>query len=131
MQLFEKDYKAAAKTELERDIRELEARDKTAQTTMDASDISANITFAQRINLIDEKQAQNLRRRIDEAKKFEQLMRNECGERVDDFENPRERAERFFDMESVNAHISEARAMDTVDHRNHSDKCRSYGEKEK
>ena len=66
MSLLEKGYRAAAKTELERDIRKLEARDKAAQTRTDFTEntngILSNIAFAQRINLISEQQAQEMRK---------------------------------------------------------------------
>ena len=52
MTLFESGYKAAAKTELERKIREREDKDKVAQTRTDFSEntggTQSNIAFAQR-----------------------------------------------------------------------------------
>lgn len=114
MPLFESGYRAAAKTELERDIRELEAKDKAAQTrtefTESASGIQSNITFAQRINLISEEQAQAMKKRVEIAIQHNQFMRNESEERTDDFENPRERAGRYFDMDTLNAEINRERA---------------------
>lgn len=114
MPLFESNYRAAAKTELERNMRELEAKDKVAQTRTDFSEnvigIQSNITFAQRLNLISEEQAQDMKRRVEIAVQQNQFMRNESEERIDDFENPRERAERYFKMDSVNAEINRERA---------------------
>lgn len=114
MPLFESNYRAAAKTELERNMRELEAKDKVAQTRTDFSEnvigIQSNITFAQRLNLISEEQAQDMKRRVEIAVQQNQFMRNESEERIDDFENPRERAERYFKMDSVNAEINQERA---------------------
>lgn len=114
MPLFESNYRAAAKTELERNMRELEAKDKVAQTHNDFSEnvigIQSNITFAQRLNLISEEQAQDMKRRVEIAVQQNQFMRNESEERIDDFENPRERAERYFKMDSVNAEINRERA---------------------
>lgn len=78
MPLFEKGYRAAAKTELEREIRELEAKDKAAQTRTDfsesASGTQSNITFAQRLNLISEEQAQAMKKRIEIAVQQNQFM---------------------------------------------------------
>ena len=98
MSLLESGYKAAAKTELERDIRELESKDKAAQTRTEfeesASGIQSNITFAQRLNLIGEQQAEEMKRRVETAIAQNNFMRNEMEELTDDFENPRERSER-------------------------------------
>lgn len=114
MPLLESGYRAAAKTELERDIRELEAKDRAAQTRTEfqsgASAIQSNITFAQRLNLISQEQADAMEKRIEAAVLYERTMRNESQERVDDIENPRERAGRYFDMDNVNAEISRERA---------------------
>jgi hypothetical protein len=114
MPLLESGYRAAAKTELERNIRELEAKDRAAQTRTEfqssASAVQSNITFAQRLNLISQEQADAMEKRVEAATLFERTMRNESQERVDDIENPRERAGRYFDMENVNAEISRERA---------------------
>lgn len=115
MPLIENGYKAAAKTELERSIRELEAKDKAAQTRTEfqpgASAIQSNITFAQRLNLISQEQAEAMKKRLEAVEQHNQFMRNESEERIDDFENPRERSERYFDMDSVNAEINRERAQ--------------------
>lgn len=114
MPLLESGYRAAAKTELERDIRELEAKDRAAQTRTEfqsgASAVQSNITFAQRLNLISQEQADTMKKRVEAAVLYERSMRNESQERVDDIENPRERAGRYFDMDSVNAEINRERA---------------------
>lgn len=114
MPLLESGYRAAAKTELERNIRELEVKDRAAQTRTEfqssASAVQSNITFAQRLNLISQEQADAMEKRVEAATLFERTMRNESQERVDDIENPRERAGRYFDMENVNAEISRERA---------------------
>lgn len=138
MPLLESGYRAAAKTELERDIRELEAKDKAAQTRTDftesANGIQSNITFAQRLNLISEQQAQEMKRRVDTAVAHNQFMRNESEERVDDFENPRERAERYFKMDSVQAEISRERAAtesERVNNPTHDVQIRPTSDREK
>lgn len=114
MPLLESGYKAAAKTELERDIRELESKDKAAQTRTEfaesANGIQSNITFAQRLNLIGEQQAEEMKRRVETAIAQNNFMRNEMEELTDDFENPRERSERYFNMDSVQAEINRERA---------------------
>lgn len=115
MPLLESGYKAAAKTELERDIRELEAKDKAAQTRTEfeesASGVQSNITFVQRLNLISEQQAAEMKRRVEIAVAQNNFMRNESEERTDDFENPRERSERYFNMDTVQAEINRERAV--------------------
>lgn len=120
MPLFESGYKAAAQTELERNIRELEAKDKAAQTRTEfqsgASAVQSNITFAQRLNLISQEQADTMKKRVEAAVLYERNMRNESQERVDDIENPREREERYFDMDSVNAEIDRERAKEEAAH---------------
>ena len=114
MPLLESGYKAAAKTELERDIRELESKDKAAQTRTEfaesANGIQSNITFAQRLNLIGEQQAEEMKRRVETEIAQNNFMRNEMEELTDDFENPRERSERYFNMDSVQAEINRERA---------------------
>lgn len=126
MPLLESGYRAAAKTELERDIRELEARNKEAQRKTDftenAERIQNNITFSQRLNLISEQQAKEMKRRVDIAVAHNQFMRNECEERVDDFENPRERAERYFRMDTVQAEINRERAAAESDRVNNTER---------
>lgn len=128
MPLLESGYRAAAKTELERNIRELEAKDRAAQTRTEfqssASAVQSNITFAQRLNLISQEQADAMEKRVEAATLFERTMRNESQERVDDIENPRERAGRYFDMENVNAEISRERARAESTRRNESSQTR-------
>lgn len=115
MPLFERGYKAAAQTELERRTREIEEKDKKAQTREDfdaqVNSLNSNLNFAERINLISAEQAQAYRDRCREAtERFEEMMRLEHEERVDGFENPRERAERYMSMDEVQAEISRERA---------------------
>lgn len=116
MPLFESRYKAAAKTELERDIRRLEEKDKAAQTKVDfdntANMASSNLNFAQRLNLISAEQYAKYKERIEKAtQEYERMQRTESQEeRVDDFENPRERTDRYMKMEEVQAQIAQERA---------------------
>lgn len=51
-----------------------------------------------------------MEKRVEAAVFHECTMRNESQERVDDIENPRERAGRYFEMDNVNAEISRERA---------------------
>lgn len=109
MPLLESKYQAAARTELERRARELEAKDKAAQAIDPAAqDVSANISFARDTGLISEQQAEAYRKRI-RAVQQERFMRTEAQERVDDIENPRERAGRYYDLEEVKAEASRER----------------------
>lgn len=116
MALLERGYKAAATTELERKVRELEERDKTAQTKLqffeDAICTKSNLNFAERLNLISASQADDYRQRILKAMlAFKYLQKTETRDDiVDGFENPRERAARYQKMESYNAQIVQARA---------------------
>ncbi len=121
MQLFERGYKAAATAELERSVRDLEERDKTAQTKAtfmkDAASTESNLNFAERINLISVTQADAYRERMLKAQlDFERMQRTETRDDiVDSFENPRERAARYQDMDSYNAQIAQERARANAD----------------
>lgn len=115
MPLFERGYKASAQTELERKIREIEEKDKIAQTKADftasLNSFESNLNFAERINLISAQQAELMRERAKKATmNYEKMERNEFDTRVDDFENPRERASRYMKMEEAQAEISKARS---------------------
>ncbi len=124
MPLFERGYKAAATAELERSVRELEERNKTAQTKTDfmkdAASTESNLNFAERINLISTTQAEAYRERMLKAHlDFERMQRTETRDDiVDSFENPRERAARYQDMDSYNAQIAQERAKANADKSN-------------
>ena len=121
MALFEKNYKAAAIAELERSVRDLEERDKTAQTKpafeKDVADTQGNLNFAERLNLINAVQAEAFRQRVQKAQiEFERMQRTETRDDiVDSFENPRERAARYQDMDKYNAQIAAERASASAD----------------
>lgn len=120
MPLFERGYKAAATAELERKTRELEEKDKKAQTKEDFEDASralhSNLNFAERINLVSAEQAQAYRDRVKQAAiDFERMQRLEHDERTDDFENPRERTERYMKMEEAQAQIAQERAAQSAE----------------
>lgn len=115
MPLFESGYKAAAVTELERSVRELEARNKTAQTKanweLQASTTGGNVNFAQLLELVSLEQANAFKERIESARReFADFERTESREIVDDYENPRERAERYQSMDKYTAEITAERA---------------------
>ena len=114
--LFERPYRAAAATELERSLREIEDRNKKAQTKDTfheaASNMTSNVNFAEKLNLITAQQAEAYRERIKKAAaEYERMQRTESQEgRVDDFENPRERTDRYMSMEEAQAEIARERA---------------------
>jgi len=117
--LFENNYRAAATTELERDIRSLEERDKTAQTKpvfeQGSNAVNSNINFAERIELINADQADDYYKRVEQAqRRFENLERYETREIVNDTENPRERAHRYQSLDDYNSRIANERAKATI-----------------
>lgn len=118
MPLFERGYKAAATAELERSVRELEERNKIAQTKADfmkdAASTESNLNFAERINLISTTQAEAYRERKIQTSlaDFKRLERLETRDIVNDFENPREIARRYYDMDSYNTQIAKERELD-------------------
>lgn len=109
MGLLESNYKIAARSELERDIRRIEEKDKAAQTKAEtqikANEIQNNIEFAQRLNLITQQQAEAYKRRVKEVVDFNELMKREIEDIPDDFENPREREKRFQSLDELQAQI--------------------------
>lgn len=120
MALFEKNYKAAAVTELERSVRDLEERDKTAETKpvfqKDMSEAQSNLNFAERLNLVSAVQADTYRERMKKAhQNFERLERNETRDIVNDLENPRERSARYQDMDMYHAQLAQERAKASVE----------------
>lgn len=122
MGLFESNYKASATTELERELRGLEKRDRVTQNVegaeMQFEACSSKIDFAEKIRLINQQQAEDFRKRIREMKATENakhLQRTEyCDDIVDDFENPRERTIRFENMDRVNEAIQREKASESV-----------------
>lgn len=118
MGLFEPNYKASAATELERELRGLEEKDKVAQTAlgseMQFEVCSSKIDFAEKIRLINQQQANDLRKRLREIKATKQaiyMQRIEYRDDIiDDFENPRERTKRYENMDRVNDEIQREKA---------------------
>lgn len=120
MALFERNYRAAATAEFERSVRDLEERDKVAETKSvfqkDATDVQSNLNFAERINLVSTVQADAYRDRILKAHlAFDRMERTETRDFVDDLENPRERSARYQNMDTYNAQIAQERAKNNAD----------------
>lgn len=113
MALVESRYKAAARAEIERDIRQLEERGKIKYAgIMDSTRDSTfgNVDFSQRISLISDAQAKEYRSRIQAAEiERQKLERNETRDIVNDFENPRERAARYQGLDQYNTEIRRER----------------------
>lgn len=111
--LFERPYRAAATTELERATREIEDRDKKAQTRKDfdeaTSNVNSNINFAERLNLISAEQAEAYRERIKKATEARQQIRA-----AEQQEDTRERTEQLMSMEEIQAQISRERASENA-----------------
>ena len=120
MAFFERGYKAAALTELERCVRDLEERDKVAEQKpkfdTDLNEVSTNLNFAERIELVSAVQAQALRDRLNKAHLEYARTVRETHDIVNDYENPRERAARFQDMERYNSQIAKERAKSIEEH---------------
>lgn len=138
MQLSEREYKAAATTELERRIRDIENRDKTAQTkselTKDSANVSSNVGFAQQLHLISDMQAEAYKERIKRAQlEFQNMQRTETrSDLVDGFENPGERSARYQNMDSYNAQILRERAKANEEkYRSEQEQARDYDEGER
>lgn len=114
MPLLERGYKAAAKTEIERKVRELEDKDAIAQKKVDVSEsaaiVSTNIEFAQRIKLITGQEAERYRKRLQAVKEAQELLRTQTGRAVDGFSNPQEQGAHFYSLEEVQADIARHRA---------------------
>lgn len=121
MPLFERNYRAAATAELERTLRELEERDKIAETKIDFDkevfSFQSNLTFAERLNLITSVQSDIMRERVLKAEQeYRHIQRTETRDDiVDDFENPRERAARYQSMDEYNAEIARTREKQNSD----------------
>ncbi len=119
MPLLEKNYRVAATAELERNAKALEERDKIEQNKpefmKDTAEFQNNVNFAERLNLINHIQAEAYRERavklLKEQNNYERLQKTEIrGDIVDDFENSRERADRYQDMDKYKEKIAQERA---------------------
>ena len=120
--LFERPYRAAATTELERSMRAIEDRNKKAQTRGSFDEqvaaMLSNLQFAQKLNLISEQQAAAYKERVEESQKeYARIQRAEREEnRARNPENPAGNSEKLMSMEEVQAQISRERANDSAQH---------------
>ncbi|BAL01901.1 hypothetical protein OBV_p-00460 (plasmid) [Oscillibacter valericigenes Sjm18-20] len=120
MSFFERRYKAAALSELERCVRDLEEREKAVEQMpkfdTDLNEVSTNIKLLERIELVSAIQAQAFRDRLVKAHQEYARMVRETHDIVNDYENPRERATRFQNMERYNSQIVRERAASSERH---------------
>lgn len=132
MGLLERGYKAAATADLERSLRELEERDRTAMQKTDLSEettaIRNNLNFAERLNLISATQAEQYRQRIEFLRELQQKQTEEI---VDSLENPRERAARYQSLDSYNARIAQERTSDNAENGTRANRVVSHEETER
>lgn len=117
MSLFERGYRAAAKTELEHNLREIEERNKNAQTKASEQETAAitfdsNVTFAQKCGLISEQEAAKYRKRLEAARSHEELARTQTEEIVDGYSNPYEQGVERFTMEEAQAYVDREAAAE-------------------
>ena len=116
MPLFERGYRAAAKTELERDMREIEERNKTAQTKTDfeqaTTTMGSNINFAERLNLISAKEAASYRKRLKEAN--QEMNRAERAEAEGKVRESDMKADGYMTMDEYKLEIEKERAEDAA-----------------
>ena len=118
MALFERGYQAAARAELDREVRELEDKDKVAQMLnpeQAVASVTSNADFAERIGLISEASAMQLRERVKKAQLDYERFQRETRDIVNDYENPRERAARYQSMDKVLAQINAERAKEQTE----------------
>jgi len=110
MGLFNKGYCSAAQEELDRAVSELEAKAKEAQTSIDeeAANVKSNISFAERIGLINEEVAFHLRERVQRAIAEHKRFVREEYDIVNDYENHGERAKRFRALDSFQEEVRAA-----------------------
>ncbi len=135
MPFFERGYRAAAKTELERAARELEERNKTVQTRANGQETAAitfdnNVSFAQQIGLISAQEAAAYRKRVQAAKelKDQEEHARQTEEIVDGFSNPHEQAIERFTMEEAQAYVDAEKAREAAKEMNEPKENRSHSE---
>ena len=116
MPLFERGYRAAAKTELERDMREIEDRNKKAQTKTDfeqaTTTMGSNINFAERLNLISAKEAAAYRKRLKEVTR--EMNRAERAEGEGKVRESDMKADGYMTMDEYKVEIEKERAEDAA-----------------
>lgn len=132
MPLFERGYRAAAKTELERDMREIEDRDKKAQTKTDfeqaTTTMGSNINFAERLNLISAKEAAAYRKRLkDVAQEVNRAERAESEGKVRESDM---KADGYMTMDEYKLEIEKDRAEDAA-HKNQAERVQNNHSQDK
>ena len=99
------DYKKNAYMELEKDISKMENQ-RVLPDKDDMARFSANVQFAQRINLINLEKAREYRKRVND---LEHNRRTQTGIIDDAYENPLEREIRYSSMEALKEEIAHER----------------------
>lgn len=115
MGLFEsREFNQNAMTELERQMRNIEAVKPETITDKSMETLSANIQFAETAHLIRSVQADNFRMRLQNVRnqaEHQRLVREEYGEATDGYENPHERSVRYATMDEVKTNIEAMKAL--------------------
>ena len=99
-------YQKEANLELERSIQNLE-RQKASIDMNELAKYNANLQFAQRLNLINLRQARAYHKRLSDLL---YTMRTQTGIIDDGYENPLEREIRYSNMDQLKADIEKTRA---------------------
>lgn len=129
MPVLDRGYRSKAHTELERDVREIEAQSKVAKTKDEAWQLAAamqaavaNINFAERIRLITAEQAGEYKERIQKAAEEFQRQRADDAERIDTASN-----DRGMTVEEWRREVERTKARDAE--KNREQEQRSAGER--
>lgn len=114
MPLFGKDYKSAAKAELDRNMRKIEEeRKELAKKEFDAAVmvVTTNLAFARAVELITEEEAEAYRKRMDQAAKefTQEKMEKAYSAKEAQTEQQKEDDWKRGTMEQVNAEIAAVR----------------------
>lgn len=99
---------------IEKEIQAIKEKARKGELSADSvADIIANINFAHQLNIFSSSLATELKRKIQTSlAEFKRLERLETRDIVNDFENPREIARRYYDMDSYNTQIAKERELD-------------------
>lgn len=123
MPIFERGFRTAAKTELERVVRQLEERNKKELAKKEfykaVETLDANIVFAEKIELISGEEAEAYRERVEQAnREYKRIHEVENSFVADGYENPTERSQRCMDMEEAKREIAQQRLKEAENYRN-------------
>lgn len=122
MSLFERSYRAAAKTELERNLMEIEeqkSQKEAAEQEAAAITFDSNVTFAQKCGLISAQEAVKYRKRLEAVRNHEELARTQTEEIVDGYCNPYEQGVERFTMEEAQAYVNREAAAEKAKESGH------------